>query len=571
MTTQHTERTRFVRLLTGIGALIAVVMAGCTSGGAGASQTGSSENASGSEPSGVAVEDLEAVPTIRLLTKTAADDPARFEQGRLIVEAWQDAGIPAELEPVDSAEIGRRGFAVKDFDVYLIAYDPTTDRLDPDNFLARFSSSTAQEDGSNLSGYTNSTYDELYDAQLSAATEEERRDAVLQMQQMLHEQQPGAPFLHVLMGGAYNSAEWTNFTQSVGTPVYHFWNSIGLTPNDSAQPLVIGITSEAQTLNPVTAATTEAGIPLSHIYDSLLRVDEEGALVNWAAQDVAVDGETITVTLRDGMTFHDGEAVTADDVAFSFDYLTQNESPLFAGRLGTVENVKADGNAVVITLASPNASFMTTALAQVPILPEHIWAQIDDPAAFANESPVGSGPFQFESRSLGAELRVSAFADHFSPPNAPGIVWATFGSLDAEIGALEAGEIDMLGDFVSLAQISNLEDAAGVTVLSEPSHGVNLLHYNMRREPFGDRHFRRALSHLIPVEDIIEVVFDGQGQPAASVIATPLWRDDSLGPFGYDPDRAREELEAAGYVFGDDGTLYFPPADNDNRVFDNDQ
>ena len=73
-------------------------------------------------------EELRPVPTLRIITKTAAEGPPRYEQARLIAESWTAGGIPAEIEPVESSELGRRGFSVKDFDVYIIIYDPTTDR-----------------------------------------------------------------------------------------------------------------------------------------------------------------------------------------------------------------------------------------------------------------------------------------------------------------------------------------------------------------------------------------------------------------------------------------------------------
>ena len=419
---------------------------------------------------------------------------------------------------------------------------------------------------SNLSGYTNPAYDDLYQAQVNATSFDERLAAVHEMQQLLHDHQPVAPFIHIVIGGAYNSADWTNATKSVGTPTYHFWNAIGLTPVGDPEPLVIGLTSGAQTLNPVVAATSEAAVTISHMYDPLLRIGPDGALVNWAASGYSIDGSTISVTLRDGMTFHDGEAVTGEDVAFTFDYLVEKESPLYGGRLSPIESVTADGNNVEITLSAPNAAFATTALAQVPILPEHVWSAIDDPSSFANDDP-GRVPdrFKFESRALGEDLRLAAHSDHFSPPAAPGLVWVVFGSLDGVFAALEAGEIDVLGDFVSLTQLAVLEGAEGITIESNTGHGVNALHYNMRREPFCDLHMRLALSALVPTEDMIDIVYEGVASASNGIIAPPVWANPDLGGVPYDPDGARAHLEAAGYVFGDDGTLYYPPSDADNR------
>ena len=510
-------------------------------------------------------EELRPVPTLLIMTKTAAEGPPRYEQARLIAESWTAAGIPAGLEPVDGAELGRRGFTVKDFDVYIIEFDPTIDRLDPENFLARFTTATAVIDGSNLSGYANPAYDDLYAAQVNATTYEERVAAVHEMQQLLYDHQPIAPFLHIVIGGAYNSADWTNFVKAVGSPVYHFWNSISLTPVGDPKSLVIGVTAEARTLNPASAATSEAKGTIEHFYDPLLRIGPDGSLIHWAASDYSIAGATVSVTLRDGMTFHDGEPVTGEDVAFSYTYLREKESPLYGGRLGAVESVTADGNNVEITLNGPNAAFATTALAQVPILPEHIWSAIDNPTEFANDEPVGSGPFKFESRALGEDLRLMAHTDHFSPPAAPGLVWVIFGTVDGLLAAIETHEIDVLGEFVALTQLSSLEGVEGVAIESNKGHGANALHYNMRREPFCDFHMRWALSLLIPTEDMIDIVFEGVAAASRGLIVPPRWANPDLEQIPYDVDAARSHLEAAGYVFGDDGTLYYPPSDADNR------
>lgn len=567
------HRNRFGARWLVLLAAVALVVAACDTSETSddTSTTAASSTAAAPTPTTVAdTAGLRPVETIKLLTKTAADDPARYEQARLIAEAWSSAGIPAEIEPVANVEIGRRGFSSKEFDVYLIQYDPTIDRLDPENFLARFWSEKAVDDGSNLSGYRNSTYDDMYLAQANATSQDDRLDIVHEMQQLLAQDVPAAPYLSILLAGVYNSADWTGFTKStVGSPVYSIWNALSLTSKGEPEYIVVSITEEAQDLNPVTAAQSQVEIPLSYMYDSLLRVGPDGELVNWAAEEVTIDGTSVSVTLREGMVFHDGEPVTGEDVAFSFAYLAEKESPLYAGRLSPIESITVDGNNVEITLSAPNAAFPTTALAQVPILPMHIWSGIDDPASFVNDHPIGSGPFKFESRRLGTELRVAANTDHFNPPSAPGLAWAVFGSLDASIGAVERGEVDILGDFVSTTQVAALEGIDGVTIESNISHGSNLLHYNMRIESLSDAYMRRALTYLVPSQDMIDIVYEGEGVLVGSIILTPLWNDTSLLPVETSVDLALAELAKAGYVFGEDGTLYYPPDGSDNRDLDN--
>jgi peptide/nickel transport system substrate-binding protein len=137
------------------------------------------------------------------------------------------------------------------------------------------------------------------------------------------------------------------------------------------------------------------------------------------------------------------------------------------------------------------------------------------------------------------------------------------------IGAVETGAVDILGAFVSTTQVSTLEGEPGVTIVSNISHGSNLLHYNMRIESLSDEHMRRALTYLMPSQDMIDIIYEGEGMLVPSIILTPLWTDPSLSPVAFSVELALAELAAAGYVFGPDGTLYYPPEGSDNRVFDN--
>lgn len=553
-----------------VGLMVAgLLLAGCTGGATGSSDGGAAD----AEAAAVDVSNLEPVPPVELITKTAAEDPDRFEASRLIVDAWNAAGIEAELLPVDSALLSERTFGGKNFDTYFISYGPTADRLDPANLLGRLITASAGETGNNVSGYMNVRYDELYQAQATASSPDQRREAVMEMQELAYQHLPVRPIFHPVVGAAYRSDRWTGISPAVGNPLFNIWNAIEAEPVESESRLTIGTSIEPPTLNPTLVDTLEAQLPLSLIYDSLFRVGRSGDLVPWAAEDMTVDGSTVTLTLRQGMEFHDGQPVTAADVAFSVQYLVEHESPAYASKLANVSEVAApDESTVTIELAEPSSSFPTVALASMPILPQHVWEDVDDPAQFANEDPVGSGPFRFGSHEIGASVRFDANETHFAAPTVAGIDLVVLGSFDAGIGALGTGEIDLLDDVQNAVNFEPLEGRDDVTVVKTESHGWRGLHFNMRKAPFDDRHFRRALSLIIPTDDIIDVIVNGNGAPAGSVIAPTLteWTNSDLGPYETDVDKAMEELEAAGYVFGDDGTLYYPSPNNDNRVFDND-
>lgn len=508
------------------------------------------DDASGREP----------VPTIQLLTKTAANDPSRFELSRTIVEAWQEAGIDAELLPVDDAQLNSRTFTGKDYDAFVVSYGPTPERLDPDNLLSRFQSANATDSGTNVSMFVDPAYDAAYLAQNQAADEEIRRAAVEEAQRILYDEVPVIPLIYPVVGAAYRSDRWEGIEQAVGYPVFNVWNATSATPLDDRDTLIVGTVFEPPTLNPVLVETLESQIPLSLIYDTPLAIGPDGETVERAAESVVVAGSEVTLTLRDGMTFSDGTPVTAEDLAFSVEYLRDTAAPLYAAGLTGVTGVQASGQTVTITLAAPTAHFADVTLTQLPILPRHVWASVTDPTTYTNESPVGSGPFVLQQHRIGESLTFTANPGHYDPPTVAGLELAILGSFDAGVSALTSGEIDLYDDVQPATQYQSLKDADGVTVVETQSHGWRGLHLNTSRAPFDDRAFREALRSLIPYEDLIDIVMEGSAEPGGSVVAPSLeqWHDPDLGAFEYDPAAAMETLSDAGYAFGPDGTLYYP-------------
>lgn len=507
------------------------------------------------------VGDRTAVRPIELVTKTQAEDPTRYEMARLIVDAWKGAGIQAELLPVGTAQLNSMTATSKDFDAYIISYDGIPERLDPDNFLARFTSQNATDSGSNMSMYTNDSYDKAYQRQIRATEESDRVDAVHEAQRLLYEDLPIAPLVHPEVGAAYRSDRWSSVEVTPSVPLFSTWNAIHAEPSGDASEMVIGTTIDPSTLNPILATQNQDLQSLHLIYDRMLSFNPEGELIGSALESWDVSEKEIRLRVRAGNTFTDGKPVTADDVAFTLDYMKEQGAALFAPQLAVVDDVEANGQDVTISLSEPSASFPATVLSNMPVLPEHIWGQFDDPSEAKGEDLVGSGPFRFESRSRAEAIVFSRNDDYHTPAKVEGVRLLILGSFDAAAGALESGQIDMINQAETVAsQYEQIEDAAGVEVVYSESHGWRGLHYNMSRAPFDDHAFRVALTSLIPINDLIQIAHQGKAKPAGSVIAPNLapWHDESLAPFETNPQAAMSALAEAGYVYDGDGTLYLP-------------
>ena len=127
------------------------------------------------------------------------------------------------------------------------------------------------------------------------------------------------------------------------------------------------------------------------------------------------------------MKFHDGVEVTADDVKFTMDYHSQWKAPFFVESLQNLESVETTGKySLRIRLKEPYAPFIPNLLGAIFIIPKHIWQDIpdkvdvSDPLNYANEKPIGSGPFKFDYWDRGREMKVTAVKEHFSAPKCDG-------------------------------------------------------------------------------------------------------------------------------------------------------
>lgn len=164
--------------------------------------------------------------------------------------------------------------------------------------------------------------------------------------------------------------------------------------------LRIGIMGDESTLTPYTYVTGYPGWNLLLLqYDTLYQTDLNGVAQPWLARELSVseDGLTVTIDLRDDVSWHDGEPFSAGDVKFTVDYFKAHTQSRFTRALAPVESAEVAGeHQVVLTLTAPTPLFELSVLADVPILPEHIWAGIEDPAAhdFESASNVGTGPYR---------------------------------------------------------------------------------------------------------------------------------------------------------------------------------
>ena len=311
-------------------------------------------------------------------------------------------------------------------------------------------------------------------------------------------------------------------------------------------------THDYDTINPLMDEYSELS---ELLFDGLVRRDGTGAIVPGLAASWDYDAETYTYVfhLREGARWHDGKPVRAADVKFTIEAV---QNPLVdAINASNFEEVleitELDDRTVRIRLSAPNAAFIDYMMQ--PILPAHLLAGRDLMTTGFFRSPVGTGPYRFESWAAGREIVLVRNEDYYrGAPKIDRIVLRIMPDEAAESAALKSGIVDM-------AQLSPQE--------AEPFAALDgYRRYDMKTSNYGsilfnfyhpywmrNRDLIPAISCAINRQAVVDKALLGYGEPAYSPLQRNIYYDPNAPHYDYDPAKARALLEAAGCVLGGDG------------------
>lgn len=357
------------------------------------------------------------------------------------------------------------------------------------------------------------------------------------------------------------------------------------TTDTPAEPAVlrVGWGGSPDTLNLGVAVLAEAYTIAELVYDSMYQLNLDGTYSLEVAESVFVsdDGLTYTYKIRNGITWHDGESMTASDIAFSYNlYREQADYPFLSVYTGYFDTIEAfDDTTLVLTLteAIPN---IESQLLFLYILPEHIWTGVD-PVEYENTDMIGTGPFKMEEYAQNQFVRLSAVKDHYlQGPQIDEVIFQTFDNQDALVQALRTGDVDMITEMPNTAVVS-LRNESNIAVVNGPpaAPSVTDIIFNQTlpencppddgvctgHPALLDRNVRLALAHATDKQQIIDVVLLGLGAPGLTLIPDSLgvFYNDSLVDYAYDPALANQILDDAGYTDGDDdGVREMPDGTN---------
>jgi len=325
----------------------------------------------------------------------------------------------------------------------------------------------------------------------------------------------------------------------------------------------------------------------SNIFNGLVKLDRNTQIVGDAASDWSLpDGSTYVFELEEGITFHNGDPLDAEAVKWSLERLQGMEESPHTGKVSSVEEIEADGQELTLHLAEPLAPFLAFMLRGPGRAGTIVHQSAGESPDEYNRMPVGSGPFELTDRSDGESLTLQAYDDYWETDDSgtqlpyldeveislipePSTMWSAIqggavdyanlltgqfaqqaeGRNDIQVTATSSGEWSCIAPLCSNPQ-DNLEDVKWISGYDEITD-----QWNDSELPTSDPRVRKALSMGINRQEIVERAWFGYAEPAHTLYNPAIgWLYDALGGEEpepgqyYDPERARELLDEAGYT-----------------------
>jgi len=356
-------------------------------------------------------------------------------------------------------------------------------------------------------------------------------------------------------------------------------------PGLAAKTLVYCSEANPESFNPQLNITNTGLDATSPIFDTLVAFESGGTRIipalaeSWA---ISPDGLAYTFNLRRGVKFHSRpdyaptREFNADDVIFSFERQWRADHP-FHKISGTSYNYfndmsmpsllkavsKLDDHTVRLELTRPEAPLLANlAMGFTAILSaEYADALLTrGTPEKLDQSPLGTGPFQFVTYQRDVAIRYKAFADHWAGrPPIDNLVFSITLNAAVRLNKLKAGECHVMA-FPAPADLPKMRHDPDLTILEQEGLNIGYLAFNTNRKPFDDVRVRRAINLAVDKKTLVEAVYQDAGQPAKNPIPPAMWSyNDTIEDYAYDPEQARRLLAEAGYPDGFDTDLWYMP------------
>ena len=322
--------------------------------------------------------------------------------------------------------------------------------------------------------------------------------------------------------------------------------------------------------------TTYSGAVMSLVEEGTLAFGDDLSLQPAVAETwEAVDPTTYVFTLRDGVTFHDGSPLTAEDVVFTIEWnMDKANASQLAAFFASVESVEATAdNEVTVTLSKPDAQFQYSMAHMSGFIMNK--AQLESSGeTFGTPDvlPLGTGPYELVEFVPDDHVTLERYEDYWGEPGAAQrIVIRQIPDSQTRLLAMQSGEIDGTFD-VPISEVDQWEGLDDVTVITAPSNGVYQLILDQETPPFDDLHVRKAIAYAVDREGIVQAVLNGKGAPALAINPPGIWGGvldeasvdsfyETLPTYQFDLDAAEAELAQSSVPDGFEFSIPVPNTD----------
>jgi glutathione transport system substrate-binding protein len=328
----------------------------------------------------------------------------------------------------------------------------------------------------------------------------------------------------------------------------------------AAKDVTIAVASTFTTTDPYDANDTLSQAVAKSFYQGLYGFDKEMKMVPVLAEShtASKDGLVYTVKLKTGIKFHDNTPFNAEAVKATFDRVTNPDNKL--KRYNLYKNIAKtealDASTVRFTLKEPFSPFINTLA--------HPSGVIISPAALAKygskgiaQNPVGTGPFKFVEWKATDYLKVEKFEGYWKKgyPKVDSITWRPVVDNNTRAAVMQTNEAHFAFP-VPPEAVETLGKKPSLEVTASPSIIQRYLSFNTQQKPFDNPKVREAINYAINKDALIKVAFSGFAMPAEGVLPQGVEHAAKLGPWPYNPAKAKELLKEAGYPNGFESTLW---------------
>jgi peptide/nickel transport system substrate-binding protein len=327
--------------------------------------------------------------------------------------------------------------------------------------------------------------------------------------------------------------------------------------------VTVGLDSEPSRLNPINYEDFVTYNILSNIHDPLIGIDEEGNFTTDGAvlEDYSIikDGKEFIFKVKKGITFHNGDKLTAKDVKFTYEsFLDEKLASPHRNYYEDIEKIElVDEYTLKITLNEPNVVFMATARLRDTVLPKNYIEEVGWDGY--EQHPIGSGPYQFVENRRGEKIILEAYEDYWDKKaKIEKVDFQFISETSSALMALESKEIDFLDLPVSAYERLKEDEGNGIVFEVYEEFTDARIAFNKRPDCiFSDVRLRQAVAYAINAEDIVSLQPGNLVKPAIGRIPdSHAAFSPDINSFVYNPEKAKELMAEAGYPDGFSTEIY---------------